>query len=593
MSTGIPQIINYDKRQLALSDAASQRAIAMRNLDNMEQLYAPQWKAKQKLLYNNALFITPDINLGTLIDGTIQNSFDDPQVLEGALYKKLLSIAKPEFAQLIINALTNEEKQYLFGIFDKYIADLLKNRQSVMNWKQLVADIKRASAAYPAYVPMSNSGNVPPLGYGGDDFGGGGGGDGGDGGDGGGGGGNESKRSPSTSSIVSNLHQTPPKSINPYAFASPAVNIQSAGFTAQDYDDVESGLPSSRQVHSDQLTASINRAQREVEMNATSNPYAYNAPNLSAGSTPTPYAAARKVAFAPSPEELADRRRSLDSAVERGRAAIARADESSNRTPDNVTNNRKSREAKVKVDYAAANKAGLGEDSYGGNKGRGLVQWKKLHSGTITADFEQFKKTHPNCTDLEEYANYVISHTDDFSDTTEKRARFYLNVIMKWKGKPMKKTRYGRGATMRPSTNRQYLGKYYVDKNKLSDNILCVKYAVNDAQIPTMKVQRVSSGVKENVEDILNGRFDRRIYNLLSADDKRVVKRFAKTVKMDLDLDDNEDFQRQYEILLGEYTSGNDSPKLKAQLKKFVLEALQENRIPRNQAMMLLYQLSL
>ena len=46
-----------------------------------------------------------------------------------------------------------------------------------------------------------------------------------------------------------------------------------------------------------------------------------------------------------------------------------------------------------------------------------------------------------------------------------------------------------------------------------------------------MKVQRVSNGVKENVEDVLNGKFDKRIYNLMNDEDKRLVKRFAKCVK--------------------------------------------------------------
>jgi hypothetical protein len=45
--------------------------------------------------------------------------------------------------------------------------------------------------------------------------------------------------------------------------------------------------------------------------------------------------------------------------------------------------------------------------------------------------------------------------------------------------------------------------------------------------------------------------------------------------------------------LLGEYQAGNDSPQIKNGLKRYVLEAMGMNKIPRNQAMMLLYQLSL
>lgn len=47
--------------------------------------------------------------------------------------------------------------------------------------------------------------------------------------------------------------------------------------------------------------------------------------------------------------------------------------------------------------------------------------------------------------------------------------------------------RYGRGATQRTSTSRHYLGNYYVDLNKLKENVLCVRYAKTDAQVATNK----------------------------------------------------------------------------------------------------------
>lgn len=48
-----------------------------------------------------------------------------------------------------------------------------------------------------------------------------------------------------------------------------------------------------------------------------------------------------------------------------------------------------------------------------------------------------------------------------------------------------------------------------------------------------------------------------------------------------------QDFQCKHEILLRDFNSDNDSPKLKAELKKFVVEALQEKKIPRHQEAML------
>ena len=156
--------------------------------------------------------------------------------------------------------------------------------------------------------------------------------------------------------------------------------------------------------------------------------------------------------------------------------------------------------------------------------------------------------------------------------------------------------RYGRGLTPRSTTKRQYInGKYYIDLNKLNDNVLCVKYSTNDAQLPHVKVERISNKAKEVVKDIINEKYDHRIFEMLSDGDKRIIKRFCKATKQDIDFQDTMDteFQQRYEVLLGEFENGNNNPELKAELKRFVIEAIQENKIPRHQAYMILYQLSL
>ena len=142
---------------------------------------------------------------------------------------------------------------------------------------------------------------------------------------------------------------------------------------------------------------------------------------------------------------------------------------------------------------------------------------------------------------------------------------------------------------------RHYIGEtFYVDLNKLDDNILCVKYASNDSNLPRLRVQQITQKTAEIIRDILNSKYDERIFKLLSADEKRMVRRFVKAVKLDIDTSDDEEkeFQRQFEICRGEYLSGNDSPQIKAALKRYVLEALQENKIARNDGYNLLFSLS-
>ena len=71
---------------------------------------------------------------------------------------------------------------------------------------------------------------------------------------------------------------------------------------------------------------------------------------------------------------------------------------------------------------------------------------------------------------MEDFSKYILDNKHEFPKVSEKRAMFYLNVILKYSHRK-KPARVGRGATMRASTNRHYLGNYYVDKNKLRENI--------------------------------------------------------------------------------------------------------------------------
>jgi len=184
------------------------------------------------------------------------------------------------------------------------------------------------------------------------------------------------------------------------------------------------------------------------------------------------------------------------------------------------------------------------------------------------------------------------------ADTTTKRTRSGQSY-----GKGLQRIRkiiYGKGAgtygehkTSR--IHRFYLDKYYVDMKKLSSNILCVKYSLNDAFIPHLKVQKISTAAKEVIEDILEKKYNSKVFAMLSEMDKRCVKRFINACKLEIEVDTNLDkeFQQTFEILMGEYQGGNDSPQVKKELKKYILEALQENKIPKSQAMLLLYELSL
>ena len=159
---------------------------------------------------------------------------------------------------------------------------------------------------------------------------------------------------------------------------------------------------------------------------------------------------------------------------------------------------------------------------------------------------------------------------------------------------------YGRGynLTERSKKNRHYLNdnRFYIELHKLEENVLSVKYSSTDGHIPTVKVQTISDDMKNIIQDVLQNKYNERLFQQLNPNDKRVFKRFIKGVKLDsISLNDDLDkqFHKDYQILKGQFESGNTSPEIKNALKRYVIEGLAENRISKNEAHFLLYQLSL
>ena len=155
---------------------------------------------------------------------------------------------------------------------------------------------------------------------------------------------------------------------------------------------------------------------------------------------------------------------------------------------------------------------------------------------------------------------------------------------------------YTKNAHPKIQPRRHYINdSFYIDLNKLDDNILCVKYTQNDSVLPHLKPQTITGKTKEMITDILGNKYDNRIFKLLSPEEKRDVKKFCKCVRIDVSINDPEEdeYQRQFEIVRGEYMSGNDSPEIKATLKRYILEALRDNKIAKSDGYNLLYSLSL
>ena len=119
--------------------------------------------------------------------------------------------------------------------------------------------------------------------------------------------------------------------------------------------------------------------------------------------------------------------------------------------------------------------------------------------------------------------------------------------------------------------------------DKLNKNILCVKYTSCRAMVPSLKPEKISDDVKSVILDILDKKYNSKLFDKLLTDDQRIISTFVRTLKIpDINMDTfDKKYQREYEILLGEVNSGNSNEKVKIQLKQYILRGISENLIPR------------
>ena len=90
---------------------------------------------------------------------------------------------------------------------------------------------------------------------------------------------------------------------------------------------------------------------------------------------------------------------------------------------------------------------------------------------------------------------------------------------VKKSGKSIRKI-VGKGIT---EPNKIFINKFTVDLEKLKKNILNVKYTSCRGSVPNMKIERVSEDVKSVLMDILQNKYNSKLFEKLLSDDQRIV----------------------------------------------------------------------
>ena len=137
--------------------------------------------------------------------------------------------------------------------------------------------------------------------------------------------------------------------------------------------------------------------------------------------------------------------------------------------------------------------------------------------------------------------------------------------------------------------------KLFVDPVLLAKNKLAIKYKSNKNM--KLKSINISDSTKEVVKDIMLGRFNIKLYNLLTPDEKKHVILFSQEmgIQKDLGIKDTEleSLYDEFQVQLGEINAGNDNKSLIKLARANCIKLMNLHRISKAEAYNLLYQLSL
>ena len=115
-----------------------------------------------------------------------------------------------------------------------------------------------------------------------------------------------------------------------------------------------------------------------------------------------------------------------------------------------------------------------------------------------------------------------------------------------------------------------------------------------NAYIPTVKAQHISNDVKEVINDLITDKFDNRLFEKLPEGDRRLVKRVIKAFSLDINIKDmtEDEYRKQFDVVLGQFQAGNNSPLIKNKLKQYVIESMESGFLTRRESWNILFELA-
>ena len=180
------------------------------------------------------------------------------------------------------------------------------------------------------------------------------------------------------------------------------------------------------------------------------------------------------------------------------------------------------------------------------------------------------------------------------------RVKFGSGIQLKKGIRPLK-MKVGRGIAVKETPSYREYGKYAIHLPQLEQqDTLNVKYK-SLGQIPKFKPMPVSDIFRDFIVDLLdNGKPNARVYTQIPTDERKFFEEMSigagvwngLGLKRTTTSNDEEENKR-FELLKGEYMAGNNNPKVMSDLRRLIVKMMNDGRIRKNQGVDLLMELSI
>jgi hypothetical protein len=181
------------------------------------------------------------------------------------------------------------------------------------------------------------------------------------------------------------------------------------------------------------------------------------------------------------------------------------------------------------------------------------------------------------------------------------KAKFGMGMKQKMSSVKANMAKVGRGISVKETPSYKEYGKYAIHIPQLEQqDLLNVKYK-SLGQIPKFKPIPVSDIFRDFLLDLLeSGKANQRVYTQIAPEERKYFEEMSigagvwnglglKRTTTNTDEEEN----KRFEVLKGEYIAGNNNPKVISELRRLVVKMMSDGRIRKPQGVELLMELSI